>query len=156
MMGEVVAVGQLAGFIGLLKKQNKKIVLVGGCFDVLHPGHVVFLEKAKKEGDILVVLLENDEKVRQLKGVTRPVHTQKQRAKVLCALRSVDIVVLLPFMKNMQDYDNLIGKIKPDVVAATLGDINTHHQRIAKKVGAKLKFVTRVVGNHSTSRILEH
>lgn len=155
-MGEVIEVGKLAGFIGLLKKQNKKIVLAGGCFDVLHPGHVVFLEKAKKEGDILVVLLESDEKVRQLKGISRPVHSQKERAKVLSALRSVDCVVMLPFMKKSLDYDELIGKIKPDVIAATFGENNADHQRVARKVGAKLKFVTKIIGNHSTSKILGH
>ena len=64
-----------------------KIVLVGGCFDILHLGHVVFLEKAKKEGDVLVVLLESDEKVRFLKGKGRPVHTQSERAEILSALK---------------------------------------------------------------------
>lgn len=140
--------------MGEVISKGKKIVLVGGCFDVLHPGHVVFLEKAKKEGDILVVLLESDQKVRNLKGLNRPVHTQKERAKVLSALRSVDCVVMLPFIKKEQDYDQLVAQIKPDVIAATFGDINTHHQRVAKKVGAKLKFVTKIVGNYSSTRIL--
>ncbi len=134
--------------------KGKKIVLVGGCFDILHPGHVIFLEKAKQAGDILIVLLESDEKVRKLKGINRPVHIQKERAKILSALRSVDYVVMLPFMKKSLDYDQLIAQIKPDVIAATFGDINIHHKRIAKKVGAKLKFVTKIIGNHSSSRIL--
>lgn len=131
------------------------IVLVGGCFDVLHPGHVIFLEKAKRYGDKLVVLLESDEKVKKLKGIKRPVHNQKERAKVLMALRSVDLVIPLPFMETAKEYDDLILKIKPDVICATKGHPSAHHyQRTAKLSGAKLKYVTKMIGNHSTSRIL--
>ncbi|MDP3733538.1 MAG: adenylyltransferase/cytidyltransferase family protein [Candidatus Daviesbacteria bacterium] len=141
--------------MGEVVSKGKKIVLVGGCFDVLHPGHVVFLEKAKKEGDILVVLLECDKKVRQLKGISRPVHNQKERAKVLSALRSVDCVVMLPFMHKEEEYDAIIQKIKPKVIAATSGDCaNKFKQRSAKLVKAKLKYVTRLIGNHSSSKIL--
>lgn len=134
--------------------KKSKIVLVGGCFDVLHPGHVIFLEKAKKAGDKLVVLLESDEKVRQLKGVKRPVHTQKERARVLLALKSVDQVILLPNITSVDEYDAFVKKVKPDIIAATVGDKSEHHQRSAKLVGAKIKYVTKVIGNHSTTRIL--
>lgn len=141
----------------LQKLKNKKVVLTGGCFDVLHPGHVIFLQKAKKAGDILVVLLESDEKIKKLKGVNRPVHTQKERAQVLSALRYVDYVVMLPFMVMEQDYDRIISKIKPDIIALTKGYANVnHHQRSAKQVGAKLKYITKIIGEHSTSRILGH
>lgn len=133
-----------------------KIVLVGGCFDVLHPGHVIFLEKAKKAGDRLIVLLESDEKVKILKGVNRPAHTQKSRAKVLSALKFVDLVISLPFMENEAEYDRLIAKIKPDIIATTYGHASaSHYQRSAKLVGAKLKYVTKFIGNHSTTRLLK-
>lgn len=155
-MAEIISIKKAATFGKGLKKQDKTIVLVGGCFDVLHPGHVIFLEKAKKTGDILVVLLESDEKVRKLKGIDRPVHSQMMRAKILSALRYVDYVVMLPDMVDTE-YDDLIGRIKPDVIAATSGDVNVnHHQRSAKLIGAKLKFVTRVIGDYSTSRILNN
>ena len=132
----------------------KKIVLVGGCFDVLHPGHVIFLEKAKKAGDKLVVLLESDERVKKLKGIKRPVHNQKERAEVLLALKSVDQVVMLSYTEDEKDYDEIILKIKPDIIALTKGVDNSHHIRSARKVGAKIKYVTNIIGNHSTSRIL--
>ena len=133
----------------------KRVVLVGGCFDVLHPGHVIFLEKAKKAGDFLIVLLESDEKIKELKGSKRPVHTQKERAIVLKALKAVDQVILLPFMKNDHEYETLIKKIKPDIIAVTKGAADNHHkERIAKLVGAKLKYVTKIVGNYSTTNIL--
>lgn len=133
----------------------KKVVLVGGCFDVLHPGHVVFLEKAKKAGDKLVVLLESDEKIKKLKGINRPVHNQKERAAVLRSIKYVDSVVMLPYLKTDEDYDRIIKEINPDIIAATIGDgANDHKIRVAKLVGAKLKYVTKIVGNHSTSKIL--
>lgn len=139
------------------KREGRKIVLAGGCFDVLHPGHVIFLEKAKKTGDILIVLLESDQKVSELKGINRPIHSQRERAGVLSALRAIDYVVMLPFMKNDKEYDKLIARIKPDIIAATRGDVKAHHyQRSAKLVGARLKYVTRIIGDYSTSRILSN
>ncbi|MBI2596627.1 adenylyltransferase/cytidyltransferase family protein [Candidatus Daviesbacteria bacterium] len=139
-----------------MNSQKKTIVLVGGCFDVLHPGHVIFLEEAKKMGDKLIVLLESDEKIKKIKGVNRPVHKQKMRALVLKALKSVDQVVLLPFIEAEDKYDAIVKKIKPDVIATTQGDPDSHHkERAAKLVGAKLKYVTKLAGNYSTSKMLK-
>lgn len=155
-MGEVVFVSKISSLAKKLKKAGKSIVLVGGCFDVLHPGHLIFLQKAKKWGDVLVVLLENDQRVKDLKGVNRPVHHQKQRALILSALRFVDYVIMLPFTEKAEEYDRIIKKIKPDIVAVTSGDqSNIHKKRSAKMVGAQLKYVTRMIGNHSTSKILK-
>lgn len=155
-MNSILPVSQVSQLSKILKKEGQTIVLVGGCFDVLHPGHVIFLEKAKAVGDVLVVLLESDQKIRELKGVSRPVHTQKERAKVLSALRSVDYVVILPFLQKEKEYDQIVAKVSPDIIAATFGDSNIHHhQRSAKLTGAKLKYVTKMIGNHSTSRILD-
>ncbi len=154
-MRKVVSLGKLVDLVKKLKNQGKKIVLVGGCFDVLHPGHVIFLEKAKKAGGILVILLEPDQKVKALKGVDRPIHTQKMRAKVLSALQAVDFCLMLPLLKSEAAYDKVIQKIQPDIIAATQGyRENLHHQRAAQLVGARLKYVTKVIANHSTSRIL--
>ena len=138
------------------KKKGQKIVLVGGCFDVLHPGHVIFLQKAKESGDSLIVLLESDQKIRKLKGVKRPIHTQKERTRILLALKSVDRVIPLKFMETAKEYDGLILKIKPDIIATTEGHPNAHHyQRSAKLVGAKLKYVTKMIGGYSSSKILK-
>ena len=154
---KIVPICKVSIFSKNFKKQNKTIVLVGGCFDILHPGHVTFLEKAKKVGDCLFVLLESDQKVRRLKGVNRPVHTQSERAKVLSALCAVDHIVMLPYMELDKEYDELVGKIGPDIIAATFKDVNiSKHRRAAKKVGAKLKFVTKMISDHSTSRVLNY
>lgn len=154
-MGKIILLKHLPKVIANLKQLGKKIVLAGGCFDVLHPGHVIFLDKAKQAGDYLVVCLESDEKIKELKGINRPVHTQMERAQVLSALQSVDYVVLLPFMKTDADYDVLVGQIKPDIIAVTYGEEHEHQKRAAALTGAKLKFVTKLIGNHSTSRILD-
>ena len=136
---------------------SKKVVLVGGCFDVIHPGHIIFLSKAKKLGDELVVLLESDENIKRLKGVNRPVHNQKERADVLRALKFVDKVILLPNMQSNEDYEKIIKKIKPDFIAATKGVLGSEHkERIAKLVGAKMKYVTKIIGSYSSSGILNH
>lgn len=133
-----------------------KIVLVGGCFDILHPGHVIFLKKAKQVGDKLIVLLESDEKIRKLKGSGRPIHKQKERAILLKALKFVDEVILLPYIDKEIDYDKYIQKIKPDIIATTLGDpYIKYKKRSAKKVGAKLKCVTKRIENYSTSQLVE-
>ena len=154
-MAEIVSVEKHSQLSKSLRNMDKVIVLAGGCFDVLHPGHVIFLEKAKRAGDILIVLLESDEKVRKLKGDNRPVQTQEERAKVLSALRSVDYVVMLPFIDQDSEYDNLIGKIRPDIIAATRGDTKVdHHLRLAKITGAKLSYVTEMIRDYSTSKIL--
>lgn len=138
----------------LQKFKNEKVVLTGGCFDVLHPGHVIFLQKAKEAGDILVVLLESDEKIKKLKGVNRPVHTQKERAKILSALKVVDYVVLLPSLETEEEYDELIAKLKPDIIAVTKGIDDYHHKRVSKLVGARFKYVTGIIGDYSTTKIL--
>jgi D-beta-D-heptose 7-phosphate kinase/D-beta-D-heptose 1-phosphate adenosyltransferase len=107
---------------------------------------VRFLSEAKKMGDYLMVLLENDEKVKKLKGESRPVFIQKERAEMLSALRSVDLVVLLPAIENDSDYLNLMMKIKPD-------DIEKRKDQ-AKKIGGELKVIS-FIKTLSTSKLAE-
>ncbi|MCR4326911.1 MAG: adenylyltransferase/cytidyltransferase family protein, partial [Candidatus Roizmanbacteria bacterium] len=93
---------------------SKKMVLVGGCFDVLHYGHIMFLQKARAEGEALVVALESDWFI-ATKKKRKPVHTQGMRKKILMALRSVDAVISLPPMKHDADYEKLVQTLKPHV-----------------------------------------
>ena len=137
-------------------RKSSKVVLVGGCFDILHPGHLIFLEKAKKEGDQLIVLLESDAKIRKLKGEGRPVNTQEKRAKALRNLKFVTQVLELPFMETEKEYEQLIQKIKPDVIAITRGIDEKHHKRVAKLTGATLKYVTEFIKGYSTTKIISH
>ena len=131
-------------------------MLVGGCFDVLHVGHIVFLEKAKKLGDKLIVLLESDENIKKNKGNNRPINNQKNRAKMLMSLKMVDKVVKLPNIKTDEGYFDLVKKIKPNVIAVSSGDKKISQKKEqAKLVGAEVIEVTKLVPHESTSRIIE-
>lgn len=137
-------------------RSHKSVVLVGGCFDVLHLGHVTFLGKAKKVGDKLVVLLESDENISKNKGNNRPVNNQENRAKLLMSLRMVDKVIRLPEMKTDDEYLKIIKKIRPNIIAVTKDDKNLAKKEIqAKEVGAKLVIVTNLIPYQSTSKIIE-
>ena len=122
-----------------------KKVLVGGCFDLLHFGHIHFLKLAKQQGDYLIIALESDESVRRMKGDNRPIHTQAQRKKMLEALQFVDEVRNLPTMKTDEDYNNLVLEIKPAVIAITEGDtILEKKQKQADSVGAELIIIPKI------------
>lgn len=123
----------------------KKTVLVGGCFDLLHFGHISFLKQAKALGDYLVIALESDENVRRMKGDTRPIHTQKQREEMLGSLSFVDEVIPLPPMHNDTDYSALVRKIKPSVIAITEGDsAKIKKMEQASEVGARLIEIPKI------------
>ena len=119
-------------------RSHNSVVLVGGCFDILHLGHITFLKKAKNLGEKLVVLLESDQNIQKNKGNNRPINNQENRAKILESLRMVDQVVKLPEMKTDQDYLKIIKKIKPTIIAVTQNDHNLiNKENQAKHVGAK-------------------
>lgn len=122
-----------------------KKVLVGGCFDLLHFGHIAFLTKAKEQGDRLIVALESDENVRHMKGAARPIHTQAQRKKMLEALVLVDEVIALPEMRTDEDYQKLVTDVSPDVIAITEGDpIEEKKRKQAKDIGATFVVIPKI------------
>ncbi|HCR36015.1 TPA: glycerol-3-phosphate cytidylyltransferase [Candidatus Woesebacteria bacterium] len=128
-----------------------KIVLVGGCFDMLHVGHVEFLRKSRSFGDYLIVLLESDENIKKLKGKNKPIFNLKERITVLKAIKYVDKVIVVPENPTHETYLKLIKKIKPNVVAITEGDILQKHKlNQAKLVGAKLKVIKKYKDFSST------
>jgi len=108
-----VSVDTLLAFLKPLRASGKKIVFTNGCFDLIHPGHVTYLSKARELGDILVVGLNTDESVRrQGKGDGRPVMHEDERATVLSALSSVDYVVLFDDDTPL----SLIEMVQPDIL----------------------------------------
>lgn len=120
-------------------------VLIGGCFDLIHYGHVAFLSEAKKLGDYLVVALESDENVRRMKGESRPIHTQAQRKAMLESLRVVDEVLALPPLKTDQDYAALVEAVHPSVIAVTEGDpVEDKKRKHAAMVGATVTIIPKV------------
>jgi len=150
-MEKIIDLQKLEKFLS--GESKGRIVLTGGCFDILHIGHVRFLSEAKRMGDYLVVLLESDKKVKELKGKSRPVFIQKERAEMLAALGCVDLVVLLPMMENDDDYLNLVMKVKPDIIAVTEDDPQIENKRRqAREVGGKLKIIS-LIKTFSTSKL---
>ncbi|MBY0553757.1 D-glycero-beta-D-manno-heptose 1-phosphate adenylyltransferase [bacterium] len=94
------------------RSQNKKIVFTNGCFDLLHIGHVTYLEEAKKLGDVLIVGINSDDSVKKLKGPTRPIQNEYDRSEILAALKSVDHTYIFDEETPL----NLIKNVKPDVL----------------------------------------
>ncbi|MCL5675513.1 MAG: adenylyltransferase/cytidyltransferase family protein [Patescibacteria group bacterium] len=140
-MSKIISLNQL----DFIKKSGRKLVLCGGCFDILHIGHLRFLKEAKKTGDILLVALESDSRTKTLKGINRPIHNQNERAEMLAGLDVVDFVLLLPGLNSDSDYTALIKTVKPDVITATQDDpIKEKKQQQAKMVGAKLVVIPRI------------
>ena len=103
---------QLKKWVETARKKGQKIVFTNGCFDILHAGHVSVLEFSRSKGDLLVVGLNGDASARRLKGPTRPVNTQADRALVLAALESVSAVCIF----NEDTPYNLIKLVRPDVL----------------------------------------
>lgn len=155
-MSKILSVKEAITISSKLHEQNKTIVLVGGCFDIIHVGHVEFLKKAREKGDALFILLESDEKVKQIKGKNRPIHTQKERAKVLSVLEMVDYVILLSYLTANKDYDNLVMQIKPDIIATTKTDeYREHKERQAKLLNAQVLDVIDRLPNKSTNLLAQ-
>lgn len=128
-------------------------VLVGGCFDLIHYGHVTFLTTAKNAGDYLIVALESDETVRRMKGDHRPIHTQSQRKEMLEALSVVDEVIALPPLTGDASYAKLVADIHPTIVATTEGDPIVEKKRAhAEAIGAQLMIIPKV-STPSTSQL---
>jgi D-beta-D-heptose 7-phosphate kinase/D-beta-D-heptose 1-phosphate adenosyltransferase len=154
-MGQIVNLEEIKTLAENFHNQNKQIVLAGGCFDLLHIGHITFLEKAKQEGDVLIIMLESDESITQTKGSNRPINTQTDRARILAALSTVDVVLLLsPRMTNTH-YDTLVFAIKPAIIATTKGDDNRHFkEKQAEKVGAHVIDVTLPISDKSTTKLV--
>ena len=154
MIKEIFSIRDIGNLLKIIG--TKKVVLVGGCFDVIHLGHIAFLEKAKTKGDVLLILLESDQNIRNNKGKNRPINNQKNRARLLTKLKMVDYVIRLPVMKNDDDYLEIIKTIKPKVIAVSGGDTKMElKEKEAKEAGVKLVRVVKEIPHQSTTRIIE-
>ncbi len=138
--------------IDVIHHSGKTVVCTNGCFDILHAGHVRYLEKTKSFADYSIVLLNSDKSVKSIKGPSRPVNNENDRAEILSALRYVDYVVLF----DEDSPKNLLDEIKPDVYTKG-ADYNMEtlpEADIMKKNGTRVEFIEFVEGK-STTNIIE-
>lgn len=130
-----------------LKNEGKKIVFTNGCFDILHVGHVKYLQEAKSYGDVLIVGLNSDSSVRELKGPTRPVNPEGDRAYILAALESVDYVVVF----SEETPHELIKNIAPDILVK--GGDYEGKSVVGAEFASELRLVQFVEGKSTTATI---
>ena len=139
---------EISSIISELKNNDKKIVFTNGCFDILHIGHVKYLEKAKNFGDILILGLNSDDSTHRLKGKNRPINTQDDRAYILASLEVVDYVVIF----NEDTPLDLIKLIKPDVLVK--GGDYEDKEVVGQDIAKELKLV-QFIDAKSTSKTIK-
>lgn len=136
--------------------QGIETVLVGGCFDIIHPAHKKFLRLSKKTGGKLVILLESDKNIKKLKGKDRPLNTQLTRAENLSKLSYVDYIILLKMPESSSYYYNLVKSLRPAIIAVTSNDpLLIDKKKQAELVGGKVVEVMKRDTRHSTTKKIE-
>ena len=151
-MGVILEEKNLEAWLQYFRQTMDKLVFTNGCFDILHAGHVDYLQKARQLGDALLVGLNNDESVRKLKGDSRPIVDEKARAMVLAALEAVDAVVLF----KEETPGRLIDQVQPDVLVKGgdyLAEEIVGYQTVTAK-GGTVKILPFLEG-HSTTSIIK-
>ena len=150
-MGQVLKRENLKNHIQQLKEKGNKVVFTNGCFDILHIGHVRYLKASSKCGDVLIVGLNSDSSVKRLKGETRPINNELDRAELLSELGFVDYVVIFEEDTPI----NLLKEIEPDIYTKgadytieTLPEAQT-----VLSYGGKIEFITLVEGKSTTNVI---
>lgn len=135
-----------------LKKENKKVVFTNGCFDILHAGHVDYIIKAKEKGDILIVAINSDSSMKRIKGTSRPIVPQNERAFIISNLKSVDFVVIF---EEDTPYE-IITKLVPDILVK--GEDWSIENIVGKDIveanGGKVETI-KFVNNQSTTNIIK-
>ena len=147
----LIARNKINEIMSKLKSEGKTVVFTNGCFDILHAGHVRYLNAAKALGDSLVLGLNSDVSVKKLKGVNRPINNENDRAEVLSALKAIDYVVIF----DEKTAENIVGEVKPDIYAKG-GDYSIDtlpEAKIVAEHGGKTVLLQLVDGKSSTNII---
>ena len=148
------SVPDLAGISAHFAANGKKLVFTNGCFDLLHPGHIRYLQQARTLGDALLVAVNGDASVRALKGPTRPVNTEQDRAEVLAALACVDYVTIF----HTERITEIARAIRPQIYAKggdyTVESLDPGERSALEEVGAEIRILPLVPGK-STTGIIE-
>ena len=154
MSPKIVDLEELSDDCEKLRAAGKKLVATNGCFDLLHIGHVRYLQAARALGDFLAVGLNGDRSVRELKGSGRPITREPDRAEVLAALQCVDLVTIFPQIRATR----FIAAVRPAIYVKG-GDyrsetLNEEERAVLKEIGAEIRLVPFETG-YSTSRLIE-
>jgi len=149
---KIVSLNELINVVKKLRRYNKKITTTNGVFDILHLGHVKYLEEAKKIGDILIVGVNSDSSVKRIKGSRRPINDEKSRMGVIAALESVDYA----FLFNEKYPRDWLNKIKPNIHVKA-GDYKMNQiieKNIVEKNNGRLVIIPMIRG-YSTTNIIK-
>jgi rfaE bifunctional protein nucleotidyltransferase chain/domain len=149
-MGMIISDG-LEDYVQSWKAEQKKIVLSNGCFDLLHIGHLRTFQQSKMYGDILVIGVNSDRSVRALKGPTRPLNNEADRAELVAALKPVDFVVIFDELTA----DRLLERVKPDLYVKG-GDYTREslpEYATLERLGIKTQFIPLVAGISTTALV---
>jgi rfaE bifunctional protein nucleotidyltransferase chain/domain len=151
---KIVSLQELAQRADEIRRQKRELVLTNGCFDLLHVGHVRYLEQARALGHFLALAVNGDESVRALKGPGRPITPEAERAEVLAALEAVDFVTIFHEHRATQ----VIEAVRPAIYVKggdyTPATLNSEEHAALKRVGAEIRIVPLVPGK-STSGLLK-
>lgn len=150
-MGTLIKREDIRQIVKDLQTQGKTVVTTNGCFDILHVGHVRYLQKTKEYADYSVVLLNSDKSVKLIKGEDRPINNENDRAEILCALSCVDFVVLF----DEESPRNLLDEIKADVhtKGADYSVETLPEADVIIKNGGRIEFIEFVEGKSTTNTI---
>ena len=132
-----------------LKSQGKKVVFTNGCFDILHVGHLRYLNEAKRQGDILIVGVNSDRSVKRLKGESRPINSELDRAEMLSGLKAVDYTILF----EEDTPERLIGDLKPSIHVKG-GDYTKDdlpETKIVESYGGEVRILSFIEGKSTTN-----
>ena len=154
MSPKIVQLEQVSLRCDKLRADGKRLVATNGCFDLLHAGHVRYLQAARALGDFLAIGLNGDDSVRELKGSGRPVTTESDRAELLAALQCVDLVTIFPQRRATQ----FIAAVQPAIYVKG-GDyrsetLDEEEHAVLKEIGAEIHLIPFEPG-YSTSRLIE-
>jgi rfaE bifunctional protein nucleotidyltransferase chain/domain len=154
LRSKIITWDKLPEWRAAMRANGKKLVVTNGCFDILHSGHVTYLESARNFGDALLVGVNGDDATRQLKGAGRPVNSENDRAAVLAALASVDGVCIFADKTALK----FLTAVQPDIYVKggdyTLETLNQDERRAVESAGGKVVIVPFVPGK-STTALLE-
>ena len=154
MSAKILSLSQLSQRANEIRRAGQRLVLTNGCFDLLHVGHVRYLQQARKLGDFLIVAVNGDESVQALKGPGRPLNLEEDRAEILAALECVDFVTIFPERRATAVIEALRPAIYVKGGDYTLDSLNPEEVAALERVGAEIKTLPLVPGK-STSSLIE-